>query len=132
MRLYRAQPALHRHDDHRDGFRWIDCENRAESILVFMRCAPGARDVLVACNFTPAVRRDYPLAVPQIGEWTMALNSDETRFGGSGVVDASPLIATAEAKGAWPATLRLTLPPLGIVFLLAPFAGEAGKPAARK
>ena len=45
------------------------------------------------------------------------------------IVDASPLIAAAEPKGAWPATLRLTLPPLGIVFLLAP---ETGKPSARK
>jgi 1,4-alpha-glucan branching enzyme len=127
--LYRAQPALHRNDDSRSGFRWIDSENRAESVLAFLRSASGAGDVLVACNFTPIPRHAYPLAVPQVGEWTMALSSDEARFGGSGAVDASPLTAAAEPRGAWPATLRVTLPPLGVVFLLAPLAG---KPAGRK
>jgi len=130
MRLYREQGALHRNDDNRSGFRWIDCENRAESVLAFMRSAEGCGDVLVACNFTPIARRNYPLAVPLVGQWTMALSSDETRFGGSGAVDPHILTATAEPKGAWPATLRVTLPPLGIIFLLAPLVG--GKSVARK
>jgi 1,4-alpha-glucan branching enzyme len=125
VHLYREQPALHRADDRREGFRWIDCENRAESILAFLRCAPGSPDVLVVCNFTPVVRRDYPLAVPQVGTWRMLLNSDDQRFAGSGAVEGPELTAIAEARGAWPATLRLTVPPLGIVFLLAPSSTDS-------
>lgn len=120
LRVYREEPALHAMDDRRDGFRWVDCENARESVLAFLRCAHHQPDVLVACNFTPVPRHDYPLGVPKAGRWTLLLNSDATEYGGSGLVGPREVIAHPERKDAWEATLRVTLPPLGIVFLRAP------------
>jgi 1,4-alpha-glucan branching enzyme len=120
LKLYATEPALHVRDDHRDGFQWVDCENRQESVLAFLRKAPGAPDILVVCNFTPIPRHAYPLGVPKAGKWTTLLESDESRFGGSGVINASVIEATREDRGIFPATLRVTLPPLGVVYVKAP------------
>jgi len=120
MRLYASEPALHRRDDHRDGFRWVDSENARESVLAFLRCAHGAPDVLVACNFTPVPRLGYPLGVPHGGPWVRLLSSDDTRFGGSGVIGTEIVVADNQRKDAWQSTLRVDLPPLGVVFFRAP------------
>ncbi len=115
LALYRDQGALHEADDERGGFEWIDCENRAESLLAFLRRAPGKTEVLVACNFTPIPRHDYPLGVPRGGVWREVLNSDAPEFGGSGVLN--PTVRTHEHSwGAFPAHVRVSLPPLGIAF----------------
>jgi 1,4-alpha-glucan branching enzyme len=120
LRLYRSEKALHERDDHRDGFQWVDCDNAAESLLAFLRKAPGSPDVLVACNFTPVPRHDYPLGVHTAGSWTRLLSSDDARFGGSGLAGPERVATQGENRGIFPQTLRITLPPLGIVFLRAP------------
>ncbi len=120
LRLYAREPALHVRDDHRDGFQWVDCDNAAESVLAFLRKAPGAPDVLVACNFTPVPRTGYPLGVPRGGSWRRLLSSDDLRYGGSGMVGPAACDSTTTARGIFPYTLYVDLPPLGIVFLQAP------------
>jgi len=120
LRLYRELPPLYARDDSRDGFQWVDCENWQESTLAFLRKCPGHPDVLVACNFTPIPRTDYPLGVWNGGTWRQLVSSDETRFGGSGAVDSATREAYGEPRSAFPCTLRVTLPPLGIVFWQAP------------
>jgi 1,4-alpha-glucan branching enzyme len=119
--LYAEEKALHARDDHRDGFQWVDCENRQESVLGFLRKAPGAPDVLVACNFTPIPRHDYPLGVNTRGTWTRLIDSDAAEFGGSGVVNPLEIGTRDEQRGVFPATLRVTLPPLGMVMLRGPW-----------
>ncbi|MBA3685042.1 MAG: 1,4-alpha-glucan branching protein GlgB [Planctomycetes bacterium] len=117
LRLYAGEGALHRRDDHRDGFQWVDCGNAAESVLAFLRRAPECRDLLVVANFTPVPRHNYQLGVPTGGVWRQMLNSDEQRFGGSGLINPPTITARNERRGVFEATLQLTLPPLGIVFL---------------
>ncbi|TVR44053.1 MAG: 1,4-alpha-glucan branching protein GlgB [Planctomycetota bacterium] len=121
LALYAAEPALHAADDSREGFQWVDCENARESILAFMRKAPGQRDVLVVCNFTPVARHAYPLGASRAGAWEVLLNSDDQRFGGSGQGASMMVVAsTDERLGSWPATLRLPLAPLSVTFLASP------------
>ncbi len=120
LRLYRDLPALHRADDERQGFRWVDCNNAEESVIAFLRHAPGERDVLVACNFTPVPRPGYPFGVPAAGPWQILLNSDAPWFGGSGVGCATIAEAADLPHAGQPARMTIDLPPLGIVFLAAP------------
>jgi 1,4-alpha-glucan branching enzyme len=134
LRAYAEHPALYERDDHRDGFQWVDCENRQESVLAFLRKAPSAPDVLVACNFTPIARHGYRLGVPMPGRWHVILDSDAKEFGGSGIVNGEQLIADDHAHGVFRASVRVTLPPLGIVLLRAPSPAhrEASAPAKKR
>ena len=116
---YVKEPALHEADDERTGFQWVDVQNRQESILAFLRHAPGRRSVLCVFNFTPIPRHNYPLGVCQKGVWTPIFNSDLLSFGGS---DMGPQdgVRTLEHDfiGSWPAMIRVDLPPLAALFLV--------------
>jgi 1,4-alpha-glucan branching enzyme len=116
-RIYREQPALHRHDFHPEGFTWVDCCDVENSVASFLRLSEDAPPVLVACNFTPIVRYDYRVGVPSGGAWTERLNSDAPVYGGSGVGNLGRVEANAGEWHGRPHSLMLTLPPLSAVFL---------------
>ena len=71
----------------------------------------------VVCNFTPVVRPAYRLGVSDPGDYTEALNSDDARFGGSGVVNAEPLASSPTPWHDQPYSVEITLPPLAVVFI---------------
>jgi hypothetical protein len=84
-RVYQDEPALHQLDFDPSGFEWIDCSDADASVLSFVRkSASGSEIVLVVCNFTPIVRRNYLMGVPGDGFWGKILNSDAQYCGGSG------------------------------------------------
>ena len=112
-RLYRGYAALHQLDCEAAGFEWIDCADRENSVIAFLRRARTADDcVLVVCNFTPVVRKAYRIGVPAGGRYLELLNTDAAQYGGGdvgnlGVVRADPIAAHGR-----PCSLNLTLPPL--------------------
>jgi 1,4-alpha-glucan branching enzyme len=116
-RVYRDEPALHQLDFDPSGFEWIDCSDADASLLSFVRkTASGSEIVLVVCNFTPVVHRNYLIGVPRGGFWGEILNSDAQHYGGSGQgnlggVEAAPIPAHGR-----PWSLTLTLPPLSVSF----------------
>ncbi len=116
-RVYREEPALHQIDFDARGFEWIDCEDRAASVLSFLRRAADGSTVAVVCNFTPVARHNYAVGVPAGGRWVELLNSDARDYGGSGSgnfggVEAGPVSAHGR-----PFSLTLTLPPLAVLVL---------------
>ncbi len=120
LKIYRSEPALYRHDDQRDGFLWTDHTNSAESVIAFLRRAPGAKDILVVCNFTPVPRPGYRLSVPVAGRWELLAASDELTFGGSGIGCGGQATAVDQPYHDQPASFAWDLPPLGICFFRAP------------
>ena len=116
-RLYRRCPALYEQDFHPDGFQWEDCHDADQSVLSFFRRDGGGKVVLVVCNCTPVVRTQYRVGVPESGEWKEVLNSDAGCYGGSGVGNQGRVHALPEPVHGFSASLRLTLPPLGVLFL---------------
>ncbi|MEC8781915.1 MAG: 1,4-alpha-glucan branching protein GlgB [Planctomycetota bacterium] len=117
-RLYVEDPALHELDFSKEGFEWVDCLNRDESVLVFLRKPKrGGEPLIVCCNFTPVVRQHYQIGVDLPGHYEEILNSDAGCYAGSNV--GNPLGMETEAKPAQdrPHSLRVTLPPLSTVIL---------------
>jgi 1,4-alpha-glucan branching enzyme len=115
--LYRQLPPLHQLDHDSAGFEWIDCHNRSESLLAYRRLDQNANDVIVVANFTPVVRRNSRVGLPQAGVYREIFNSDHTRFGGSGVLNAGDLISQATAHHGRECSLNLTVPPLAALIL---------------
>ena len=117
-RFYRTQPALHELDTEPAGFEWIACDDRASSVLSFLRRGRGGGPVVVVCNFTPVARHDHRVGVPYGGGWNERLNSDAASYGGSDVGNGGHVVAEGEPSHGRPFSLRLTLPPLGVLFFI--------------
>jgi 1,4-alpha-glucan branching enzyme len=116
--IYRSQGALHQVDFEYTGFDWIDCHNYADSILAYIRRGTDPSDMLVvACNFTPVVRRNYRLGVPVGGWYQEIFNSDSEHYGGSNVGNFPGVMAEESESHGRPCSLQLTLPPLAVVVL---------------
>lgn len=119
-RLYCSAPALYRGDHAADGFAWVDHADHRQSVLSFLRQAPGERPWLVVLNLTPVPRHGYRVGVPFPGVWRERLNSDATTYGGSGMGNFGQAVAEPVPFHGQPASLSLTLPPLAILWLEAP------------
>ena len=119
--LLRSEPALYEVDFSIEGFSWVDYRDWENSIIVFLRKNTSAgRRVLVACNLTPIVRYGYRVGVPVSGYWREALNSDSDAYGGANVGNSGGLDTEPVPSHGHMQSLSLTLPPLGVVFLVAP------------
>ncbi|MBT8447292.1 MAG: 1,4-alpha-glucan branching protein GlgB, partial [Gammaproteobacteria bacterium] len=119
-RLYKESIALHQGDCDAMGFEWVDCSDHDHSVIAFLRMAVDSSDhVLIVCNFTPVTRHDYRIGVPESCDYLELLNSDAPRYGGSGVGNLGRVAATPDGAHGRPASVSLTLPPLGAL-LLAP------------
>lgn len=113
---YKTQAALYEHDFEQQGFDWIDCHDYQQSILSFKRQANG-QNLVCIFNFTPVVRENYRIGVPQAGGYEELINSDSELFGGSNVGNSGYVESQDLAWMNQPYSLELTLPPLAVVVL---------------
>jgi len=82
--LVKAQPALYTQDFNKEGFQWIDCDDRNNSIVSFIRRSKDHEFLVIVCNFTPVLHDRYRIGVPMHGFYEEILNSDASIYGGSG------------------------------------------------
>jgi len=120
-RLYRALPALHELDCEREGFSWIDCNDRDNSVISYIRYGSERGDfVVVICNFTPVVRQAYCVGVPRAGYYAELLNTDSEFYGGANVGNGGGVMTSPRPMHGLAHSLELTLPPLATLVLRAP------------
>ncbi|MDB5101523.1 MAG: glycogen branching enzyme [Cyanobacteria bacterium RYN_339] len=120
-RLYQANPTIAVGDYQPWGFKWITCDDREQSVVAFLRYDEAQEKAFAfICNFTPLVRQDHRLGVPWAGEWKEVLNSDAARYGGGGVGNAGAVTSEPVPFHELDHSIRLTLPPLGILVLESP------------
>ena len=114
--LYRARPALHEVENRWDGFEWVEPGDDARSLLSFLRKGESGT-LLVLINFAPVPWKDYRVGVPEAGSWIPVFNSDDAKFGGSGVKLPLKIVATEATSHDRDHSITLTVPPLSAVFL---------------
>jgi len=115
---YHAERSLHESDADPDGFRWIDCNDNENSVVSVLRFARDRADFLaLVFNFTPVVRSEYRIGVPEPGYYAELLNSDAALYGGSGVGNAGGVQSEPVAAHGFDHSVRLTIPPLGCLYL---------------
>ena len=117
-RLQVAEPSLHEIDFDYHGFEWIDCNDADNSVLAFLRRARDPNQHLVfLCNFTPVPRQGYRVGVPDQCFYRELLNSDDPKYGGSGVTNQPGRRSYPQPWHNRPHSLEITLPPLGVIIL---------------
>lgn len=115
---YSKTRALHEQDFSAAGFEWIDWQDADNSVFCWLRRATDGTAVICVSNFTPLVRRGYRIGVPQAGDYAELINTDDEKYGGSGV--CAPEKTTAESIEAHgrPYSLAIDLPPLATMMLI--------------
>ncbi|MBP1137596.1 1,4-alpha-glucan branching enzyme [Arthrobacter sp. PvP023] len=114
--LYSSTPALYERDNEPGGFQWINGGDADRNVLSFIRWDTDGNPLVCAINFSGGPHQGYTLGVPAAGAWQEVLNTDHSSYGGSGVLNQGALTASTEGQDGQPATLTVTLPPLGAAF----------------
>jgi len=116
--LYQREPALSVLDYDPAGFSWIDFHDSDNCVVSFMRRSKNVDDTLLfVSNFTPVPRHGYRLGVPNPGQYYELINSDATRYGGSGLENGQPMPSGPIPWQSCPHSILLTLPPLATIIL---------------
>jgi 1,4-alpha-glucan branching enzyme len=115
-KLYLAEPGLWESDFDVNGFNWIDCTDRANSVISFARQDSQRRsELVVIMNLTPVPRPRYRIGLPHPGKWREVLNSDAAVYGGSNQGNLGGVVATEHKCHNQPCSAEFTLPPLSIL-----------------
>ena len=118
--LYSSRKALYFNAFHPDGYEWISGDDTANSVLAYLRKGESSDKVLlVICHFNTNFMEEYSVGVPYSGTWKEVLNSDDTRFGGSGIVNGA-LQAEKKPSHGRDFSITFKLPPLCVMV----FEGE--------
>ena len=115
--LHRYEPALHQLDFDAEGFRWIDCNDAANSLLSYIRRCDRQLSISLL-NFTPVPRQRFRLGVPEHGNYHLALNSDAGFYAGSDMPVQSDYQSESVPWMNQPASIVIDIPPLAGLILL--------------
>ena len=114
--FYKDHKSLWQIDDSYDGIEIIDADNRAESVLSFIRKDDkGDKGDFLVCvfNLAPVERQDFTIGLPVAGIYQEVLNTEMEEFGGVWK-KGNPETRTQKAKWKdYENTLSFTLPALG-------------------
>ncbi|HNG89666.1 MAG TPA: 1,4-alpha-glucan branching protein GlgB, partial [Saprospiraceae bacterium] len=123
--LYTSRKALYHHAFHPAGYEWISGDDTQNSVLAYLRRGEASDKVLlVICHFNTHVVEPYTVGVPYGGKWKEVLNSDDKRYGGSGVLNGD-LKAEKKTSHGREHSLTFKVPPLSVMV----FEGESAPKA---
>jgi 1,4-alpha-glucan branching enzyme len=117
-RSYRDEPALWEQDFTGEGFRWIDASDVDSNVLSFLRLSAEGGPLVCVANLSPVPRPGSRIGLPSGGTWRELVNTDDVGFGGSGVGNGGQLSTTDGGWHGMPFSVDLTLPPLGVLWLV--------------
>jgi 1,4-alpha-glucan branching enzyme len=127
--VYRGRAALWQLDSSPDGFSWIDANDAAGNVLSFLRLSDSGDVLACVANFSGGPHPRYRLGLPSAGRWREVLNTDAGPYGGSGAGNLGAVEALAEPHHGRPASATLTVPPLGVLWLVPePDSGPSCEP----
>ncbi|WP_408956354.1 1,4-alpha-glucan branching protein GlgB [Natroniella sp. ANB-PHB2] len=116
--IYQKQNALWENDFDQSGFEWIDCHDFEKSVISFIRKGYNPEERLVCVfNFTPVIRENYRLAVPEAGFYEEILNTNAEIYGGTNLGNLGGVYSEPIAWHGREHSIEITLPPLtGLYF----------------
>jgi len=116
--LYKKEPALWRDDFDEYGFQWIDCDDKKNSVISFMRREKTDGEWLViVANFTPQNHSNYRIGVPIDGFYEEIFNTDSNKYGGSNLGNMGGKATDSYKIHGYENSIDLCLPPLSVLVL---------------
>ncbi len=99
------------------GFDWIHHDDFTNSVIAFKRSDEEGNEIIAVCNFRPVKHERYKIGVPVYGVYDEIFNSDDERFGGTGVSNGHRIITEQIRLHGYNQGLALTLPPMSVIYL---------------
>jgi len=119
-RVYKGTPALYEVDFEGRGFYWIEPNDADANVVAFARAGEDPADEVLVCiaNLSPVPRPGYRLGLPRSGRWVEALNTDSAFYGGTDTGNLGGVEAESMPWHGQPCSAAVSLPPLGVVWLV--------------
>jgi len=114
--INRSHPALHYYDFEEQGFKWINCDDDAQSVLSFKRMSDD-ETVIIILNFTPVPRPGYRIGVDEAGHYSELLNTDSELYGGTNMGNHHGCQTNNQSWMDYPCSIAVDLPPLAGIIL---------------
>ncbi len=116
--MYKGNPCMYQQDFDYRGFEWLDHSNADDSVISYIRRGYNYNDfMIVVCNFTPVVRHNYRIGVPEGGDYQEIFNSDDVNYWGSGVKNEGVIHSDNQGCNYKPFSINITLPPLSTIII---------------
>ena len=119
-KVYKDHPALWTRDSVMDGFMWLDPDNREQSILSYMRFGDeyingqkNCEKLVVVLNMGVKAFDTYRIGVQEPGEYVELINSDDSKYGGSGKVNTGTIRAEKIPMHGQEYSIEINMPIVG-------------------
>ena len=116
-KFYKAHRALWENDRDWDGFQWLVADDNYNNVLVFRRTDRSSKSLIAVINFSPVAVEGYRFGVPPKARYEEVFNTDDARWGGSGVTNPEPIETEFIPAHQQAQSIAVRVPPLGAVIL---------------
>ena len=116
-KFYKAHRALWENDRDWDGFQWLVADDNYNNVLVFRRTDRSGKSLIAVINFSPVAVEGYRFGVPPKARYEEVFNTDDVRWGGSGVTNPEPIETEFIPAHQQAQSIAVRVPPLGAVIL---------------
>lgn len=114
-KLYTKEKALFELDHLKEGFSFIEADNRDQSIYIYARFSRNLDEhLIVVLNCTPNTYKNYRIGVIGPYPYREILNSDTDIYGGSNQINLGKQKLTGIPFQRQKDSIMVTIPPLGI------------------
>ena len=118
MLLYKNYRCLYETDYRPEGFRWINADDKDNSVYSFIRISPdNNKHLLFVLSFTPVERNKFRIGAPLKGKYKLVLGSNED-------IQKKTLTAVKGDCDGYKQSLLIDLPAYGIAVY--EFSGDLG------
>ncbi len=115
LHLAKSESAIFSKQFDYQGFKWVDLDNREESVIAYMRIDEEKNDtILVVLNMTPVERPGWVVqGEGLVGKWKEIFQSDKKEYWGTGNYVNKLIINAKTDKNNPTNEIKIDLPPLG-------------------
>ncbi len=104
-------------DDSWDGFQWLVHDDNTQNVVIFRRTNDEGDDVIAICNFAPVERDGYRFGIPEQKNYEIVLNSDDIRYGGTGIPEKEVILSEKIAMHGKANSIAVDIPPMSVMYL---------------
>ena len=115
--LYIETKPFYERDTIWKGFDWIHHDDFTNSVIAFKRSDEEGTEIIAVCNFRPEKHENYFIGVPKDGVYDEFFNSDDVRYGGTGVSNGHHIVPEPMKIHGCNQGVALTLPPMSVMYL---------------